>query len=302
MIATRVEEAKAECSVGSPAAGSGTSIDTVMERIKDVSTLPHIALRVLEVARDSRSGAKDLRVIIEGDPALSARVLRCINSAAYALRTNVTSLQQAVTYLGFNQVRNLAITASVSDVFKAKETIGTYRRSELWRHMVSVGICARMTASRLKLPNFEEAFLAGLLHDLGIVLEDQHCHEPFCTMMTQWVEGQALVAAEQKYLGFDHTMIGNRIAEAWRFPESICASIRFHHAPESYRGDHASILHCTVMANWICTFKGIMSVGRKMPKPPTEAMQALGLVKDDVKVLTADLDREIAANRQLFEL
>lgn len=277
-------------------------INAVVKRIRDVSTLPHIALRVLEIVRDPKASAKDVRTVIEGDPALSARVLRCINSAAYALGTNVTNLQQAVSYLGFNQIRNLAITASVSNIFKTDEAIGSYSRTQLWRHMVAVGVCARMTAARLKLLNFEEAFLAGLLHDIGIILEDQHCHEAFCEMITNFPDGATLVEAERRLLGFDHTMLGNRLAEIWRFPEAVRASIRFHHSPGSYRGEHSPVIHCIVLANWICSITNITAIGKSLAMPPTEAIAMLGLSREDVKVLVADLDHEMGLNQQLFEL
>ena len=278
------------------------SVEKILRHVTEVSTLPHVALRVLEVARDPNSSAGDLRVIVEGDPSLSARVLRCVNSAAYGLRVEITSLQQAISYLGFNQIRNLAITASVSEVFRSEEAIATYRRTDLWRHMVSVGVCARLIASRQRLSNFEEAFLAGLLHDIGIVLEDQHCHEAFREILPGLVDGGSLTEAEQQHLGFDHTTLGNRIAESWRFPPAVCAGIRFHHMSQNYRGPHAPLVRCVEIANWICTLKGITSVGRQMVAVPMEALQAGRLGKEDIKVLAADLDHEISLNRQLFNL
>ena len=97
----------------------------------------------MEVVNDPDSGAAELKDVIETDAALSARILRCVNSSAYATRTEVTSLQQAIAYLGLNQIRNLAVTASVSELFKRDDKIGPYCRSQLWRHLVSVGnLCA----------------------------------------------------------------------------------------------------------------------------------------------------------------
>src|SRR5262245_37069549 len=120
-----------------PAAAAETLVDKVARRIDGISTLPHVALRVMEVASDERTGAAELKAVLEGDPALSARVLRSVNSSAYALRTKVTNLQLAIAYLGLKQIRNLAVTASVSDIFKKDEQIGSYSRGGLWRHLVS---------------------------------------------------------------------------------------------------------------------------------------------------------------------
>ena len=132
------------------------SLAATVSRIVEISTLPQIALQVVEVAKDPNAGARELKQVVERDPALSGRVLRSINSAAYGSQARITSLQHAISYLGFSEIRNLALTASVAKIFKTEETIGPYQRTMLWRHMVSVGICARLLASRLRLSNFED--------------------------------------------------------------------------------------------------------------------------------------------------
>ena len=277
-------------------------IETVVGRIAEVSTLPHVALKVMEVANDPASGAAELRGAVEGDAALSARVLRTVNSSAYALRSKITNLQQAISYLGFSQIRNLAITASVSDSFKRDEAIGFYRRSSLWRHLVAVGICSRLIAARQKLPNFEDAYLAGLLHDFGIILEDQHASTAFKTMIQSLDMGKPLIEAEQAYLGFDHTQLGSRVADAWKFPPAARAAIRFHHMSGNCRDDEAPIVRCVEVANFICSVKGIPSIGVNLVQPPHDAIAALSFRKEDIKILVTDLDNEMIRHESLFTL
>jgi putative nucleotidyltransferase with HDIG domain len=279
---------------------SPEALDAFIRRVEDISTLPHVALKVVEVANNEQSGAADLKAVLQSDPPLSARVLRCVNSAAYSLRTRVTNLQLAITYLGCKQVRNLAITASVSDLFKNNQPIGLYRRTELWRHVVAVGICARLVAMRLRMANFEDAFLAGLLHDLGIILEDQHAHEPFQNAMLALSPGRTLVETEREHLGFDHTIVGDRVAANWNLPEAVRAAIRHHHSSAAYRGEAAPVLYCVEVANWLCTLKQLPSVGLNLLKPPTEAIRGLCLKKNDILVLSQDLDRELDSHRDLF--
>jgi HD-like signal output (HDOD) protein len=110
--------------VGGSQATRAPNADELCARIRDISTLPHVALRVLEVANSPNSGPRELKQVMESDAALTTRVLRCVNSSAYALRTQISNLQHAVTYLGMQQVRNLALTASVSQLFGNSETIG----------------------------------------------------------------------------------------------------------------------------------------------------------------------------------
>lgn len=189
---------------------STPSLESVAKRIHEISTLPHIALRVMQVASDNHCGAADLKGVMENDAAMSARVLRCVNSAAYALRSKITNLQEAIAYVGLKQIRNVAMTATVSDLFKKDESIGSYRRRGLWQHLVSVGICARLIAMRRKIEAFEDAFLAGLLHDVGIILEDQQVHDRFARVIRALNAQQTLVEAERAELGFDHTMLGEK--------------------------------------------------------------------------------------------
>ncbi len=282
------------------ASGGKTALEQVVRRIDEISTLPQVAFRVMEVANDPESGAADLKDVMEGDAALSARVLRCVNSSAYATRTRITNLQQAIAYLGLKQIRNLAMTASVSELFKKDEAIGPYRRSELWKHLVSVGICARLIALRRKLHDFEDAFLAGLLHDVGIVLEDQHAHQAFCRMIRSLNEQKTLTAVEMRELGFDHTQLGEQVAKAWNFPESIVAAIRYHHASVSYRGDAIDIVRCVEVANLLCTLTGASSVGMKLVRLSQPALTGLSLTREDIAVLAADLKEELTQNASLF--
>ncbi len=277
-------------------------INDIVKKIHEVSTLPHIALKVMQVANDPDSGAADLCVIVQGDPALSSRLLKCVNSAAYGLRNRVTSLQRAIGYLGFKQVRNLAVTASVSEAFKDDARFSSYSRPDLWVHMVSVAVCARLIATRRKMASFEEAFLAGLLHDFGIVLEDQYCQPNFAVAMMGLTSEKSLPQIEQESIGFDHCRLGARVADAWKFPTETIDAIRFHHAPHNYRGDHPKILACVDLANLICTLKGVSSIGINSLRPSLWSLQTLEMDKEDIKVIAADLDHELELNELLFKL
>lgn len=271
-------------------------------RVEEISTLPHVALRVMETASDPDAGAGDLKAALESDPALSARVLRCVNSSAYALRTKVSNLQLAIAYLGFKQIRNLAVTATVGNLFKNNEALGTYRRAELWRHMVAVGVGARLIALRQKLATFEDAFLAGLLHDIGLVIEDQCLHAEFRQAMLRLSANKTLVETEREVLGLDHAVLGACLGERWKFPEPVQVAIRFHHSADEYQGEHARILRCVELANLICAIKGMTSVGMNLLSASRGCMAGLSLTRHDLEVLIVDFDRELFLHNNLFTL
>jgi len=278
------------------------TLDQVVRRIHEISTLPHIALRVMEVANNPNAGARELKEVMEGDAALSTRVLRCVNSSAYAVRTKITNLQQAIAYLGIKQIRNLAMTASVSRLFEKSDKVGAYCREGLWRHLVAVGVCARLAAMRLRVREFEDVFLAGLLHDIGLILEDQHLHKPFVEVLKSLRKEVSLQEVETQQLGFDHTRLGEAIAQTWRFPEGAIDAIRHHHDSSSYGGSLAQTVQCVELANFLCSAKGISSVGMHLVAFPRHAITALNLSKEDILVLAEDLDREIQSNQTLFQV
>lgn len=278
------------------------TIDELVRRVNEISTLPQIAMKTMEIANDPTSSAIDLKEVIESDASLGARILRCVNSSAYATRERVTNLQQAISYLGLRQIRSLALTASVAEMFAKDETIGSYRRRDLWSHLVAVGICSRLLAMRQKSEDFEDAFAAGLLHDIGIVLEDQYVHGPF-RQVVQTLEPEAILSeVERKILGFDHTQLGTKVAELWRLPDSVKAAIGHHHRSVNYRGSDVTIVRCVEVANLICTVKGYSSVGMKLVRPSQPALNALSLTKEHILVLAKDLDEELTKNAVLFEL
>lgn len=284
------------------ASGASPSLDRLARRIDEISTLPHIALRIMEVANNPNSSATDLKKVLENDTALAARVLRCVNSAAFGVRVRITNLQQAIAYLGLKQIRNLAVTASVNELFKKDEALGPYRRSQLWKHLVAVGICGRLIAMRRKFANFEDVFLAGLMHDVGVILEDQHAHSIFAGVVQALTPEKLFWEVERSQLGFDHTQLGELIAESWGFPPAVRAVIRYHHSSESYRGPDIDTIRCIETANAICSLKGLAAMSGQAVQFPRSAIEGLRLTKEDLAVLIEDLEKELTQNASLFHM
>ncbi len=122
----------------------------IADRIDDVSTIPQMAATFLSVANDPDVTIDKLEQVLSFDPALSTRVQRLINSSAFAMQQRVTNLRQAISLLGLKQLRNLGIAVSVSQLFRTQGSLGTYNRTALWHHMVSVGICTRLNAASIR--------------------------------------------------------------------------------------------------------------------------------------------------------
>lgn len=286
----------------SDALAQNAALREAHDHVSEVSTLPHVAMRIMEVAGDPNAGAQELKTVVEADPALCVRVLRCVNSPAYGLRSEVADLNHAICYLGFNAIRDLAVTATVCELFRSPQAIETYQRPALWRHMVAVGVCARMIAVRTRLEGFENAFIAGLLHDIGIILEDQHRHEDFRRVIHSLSPQKTLPETELETIGYTHGQLGYLVGRRWRLPSVVLAAVRFHHEPQLCTGTDAAVVHCVAIANLICTLKDISSVGMKIVRLVPQTLSVLELSKEDLRVLGEDLDLELALHQNLFEI
>lgn len=231
-----------------------------IEGLSDLPSLsPVLAQLVATLGREDASVA-DVAAIIRQDPVLVARVLRSANSAAYAGRSSVTSIRDALLRLGLLRVRRLALVASLYDAVPVRGTRAS--RELFWQHSLGVAsgseIIARLATTAPEDADPEAAFLAGLLHDIGLlVLESHYPKEAAAVKRHADAEGVPLCVAELAVLHTDHGELGALLASHWSMPEPIPSAIRAHHrldlAGEQYRWSSA-IVH---LADYICSTEGI---------------------------------------------
>ena len=279
-------------------------LDEIAGRILEVSAImPQLVMEVIRIANDPRSSAIELQAAVERDPSLAARLLRTANSAAYSLRRRVSTVREAISYVGFNEVKNLVVTASMAGVFKHDTTVGSYSRRGLWRHLVSVAAASRFVASRCGIRGFEEAYIAGLLHDFGIILMDQFLHNAFNDIVRVVATGKPLCESERQRLGFDHTQLGERVAGHWRLSASATTAIRYHHCADACESDNRPIAQAVEVADFLCSAKERSAVGIQRVDPPSGSVfAALSIDRQGYQVLWDDLDRELAKADALMTL
>lgn len=259
-------------------------------RIAEVSSLPDVALRIIRITADPNSAASDLVEAIETDPAIAVRLLRAVNSSYYSVREQVTSLTQAVTLLGFGEIRNLAMSAYVAPLFRRSVGHGIYTRRGLWDHMTGVAIVARHIAGMYVGVSPQEAYLAGLLHDIGHILLDQYLHKPFCQVLDQLTEETSVQQIERQILGFDHAALGEFALAAWGLPQSACAAAGAHHAPHQYQGPADQMVHLVAMADHLCHWSGRTPLGIRGALPLLDPIcKHLGLEKHQVSQIIDQL-------------
>jgi putative nucleotidyltransferase with HDIG domain len=202
-------------------------IKKVLSDNRELASLPQTLSEVLRVTRDERSSASDLSNVIMRDPALTARLLRIVNSAYYGLGRQIGSISQAVMTIGMRQVTALALSSSVygmTDNWKS-----TFDRRVFWRHSLEVAIGGRMIAEQMGLRNLEEPWVAGLLHDIGILILERSYPKEFARVWAIAQREQALEDLEITQWNTDHARVGQFLLQQWNLPESICAAVRYHH-------------------------------------------------------------------------
>ena len=252
-------------------------------RIGEVSSLPLVAQKITQIVNDDSSCGNDLLTAIESDPAMAIRTMRRVNSTFFGLRNKVEDLSMAINLLGFREIRNLALTLYIAKMFEDPGEHGQYRRESLWEHLVSVAATARMIAQECKCCKPDEAYLAGLLHDVGWVLIDQYLRRQFVNVLDHIQLGLTSPAAELKELPFDHCQLGAFVCHKWDFAPAIVAGIRYHHQPENYHGKYSNLVSIVALANFLCSRNGITSLGSNtITTIDNQVIQNLNLTEDSL--------------------
>lgn len=207
-------------------------IDKALTRFKDLPTLPDVVARVMQIVGNPLTTADDLNQVISLDQALTFKVLRLANSAYYGFPKEITNITQAVTILGFNTIRNLALSVSVHKMLFSDRDKGLFSHRDFWKHCVATAVAARILARRVGYKSEDNAFTAGLLHDIGKSLLDRAAHDDFMrAIQISKDQGLRLHVAERQVFGLDHADVGGRLVEIWNLPADLRAAVARHHAP-----------------------------------------------------------------------
>ena len=212
-------------------------VSSAIAEISHIATLPEITLKIIELVEDPSSTAQDLHKVISNDPALCSRILKVVNSAFYGLPRQIGSINRAIVLLGLNAVKNIAIAASLTKLFRGGELCARFSAKDLWIHSIATAACAKLICDELRLGVSDEAFLAGLIHDIGIMVEVQAMRHELLQVfeeMTFDKDGGPtcdMIGLEQKNLGADHQSFGSGLCEAWKFPKSFTYVTEHHHEP-----------------------------------------------------------------------
>ncbi len=204
----------------------------MLAEVDDLPSIPETLIRILKVLDDPASGPADLTRVVRMDAPVMTKVLRLANSPYYSSRADLADINRCVAVLGYRTVRQVAICITVaSSLMSAVENAGgrlDYR--ELWRHSVVTGAISRHLARLVGYPDPEEAFTAGLLHDLGKFVLEVYAPQMYGRLIAdRHARSLSLTEMERATFGFDHAELGAAFAESWRFPPILVQAFGEHH-------------------------------------------------------------------------
>ena len=229
--------------------------DEIAAAIGDLPALPDIALRVLRLTDGEDWSGADLAEEICRDPGLTARFLRAANSAHYGVRRTIGSPNQALTMLGSKKVRTTLLAASVEGLLQADRS--NFEDRALWRRAFATACVSEQLATATESCNPEDAYIAGLLHDIGRSLMDERFTDRYGRVVGRVSEsGESFSSAETEVFGFTHTEVGFLVTSAWGLPDPLTETIRWHHHPGAAVSD-VRLCATVSMANDWCVKNGV---------------------------------------------
>lgn len=258
---------------------------------------PKSVQKILELTRDVNCTPRDLVQVIDKDPVVTVKILKVVNSAYYSLPKQVTSISHAVVYLGFNTIKNLALSIAAIGMLPKQNDAG-FDVDQYLLHSLSTAGIAKLLANRLDDADPMDCFIGGLLHDFGKVVLAQFFPSEFKNALSQSLaDGSSLHLALRATIGADHAVVGAMLVEKWRFAPALIDTIEHQFETEGKKSD---LLACVFTANQISKKLRFGDGGNACVHTlPPDIVKKIGGSLEDVIASLGDLDA-IFDNAKLF--
>jgi putative nucleotidyltransferase with HDIG domain len=275
------------------------SAKDIVRRFTELKTLPHVAIKVTRLVNDDRSTMQDFEEIIKLDPVLVTRLLRLVNSPYFGLSQKVESISKAVVFAGMRQLRNLVAVEALRGMFKGNND--EFSAQKLWLHSATVAILSGMIAKRIFGKDGEDVFLAGIIHDIGLIVENQVAGEQLREACKAFRDGNGpLVECERNAIGADHAEVGYLLAKDWGLPQDVLSSIKAHHLGKQVKSvsSTGSILQ---LAEFMAGKMQYWPIAGPLEPLPPELTEHVKEKMADYKIIIRDLPGEMAKAKELYE-
>ncbi len=251
-------------------------------------TLPAVVTKVLNLLSNPSVSAHQIGDVISTDLSLSSKTLKIVNSAFYGFPRRISTITQAVVILGFNTIKSAVFGVAVINAFDKYKKSTMLNYNDFWSHSVAVGAASRILAKEVKYENMEEAFIGGIIHDIGKLIFSQFAPKEYQDVMIKVQEkdpNYSMSDIERDILGFNHSDMGGYLIEKWNFPKKLASVVKYHHRPMMRaNGGSDETLNCIVsIANVLVNILQIGNSGNYfIEKISQEAWDFLGLSVDNL--------------------
>lgn len=279
---------------------SGHKLETIVKNLSNLPSLPFIAEKIVSVADGRNSQVGDIVEVISIDQALTAKVLKLVNSSFYGFSTKITTVSRAVIILGLQTIKTLALGVNV---FKTVSTICggcvVFDMKKFWEHSLGVAAGSKLIARLIGFKQYEEAFLAGLLHDIGKIILSEYLPNEFAEALVLARGGAlSLLEAENRIIRADHEVAGDYLAERWKLPFALKRSISQHHNPpfgDPLVNPEVLTLICVVsLSNTLCKLKNIGFSGNcRISGKDENVLQWLKIDEPEIERFFIEIDDEL---------
>lgn len=267
----------------------------------EISSTRVALTRILLVINNPHSSAFDLKNLIERDPPLTIRVLKRANSAFYGFKRAMVEILEAIVCIGFESVKELVLNQSVCDLFQNDEVVHGYSRASLWVHCVAVALCGKLIYRREYQLCGEQIYTAGLLHDIGIIIEDQFLRPQFLEILADFEKSpeKGLYACERSRLGFTHAEIGAALAQSWSFPEPLCRTIGTESIVTVWDEPDARMTATLCVARWACQCRkiGFIETPQADRRQVRDGLQRLNITERGLDFIMDTVEKQIGQMR-----
>lgn len=205
-------------------------LGNLIRNMGELPTLPSVFVTVSKMLGDPRTSAVDVGNVVSNDPVIAAKILKISNSAFYGFAGRVNTVSHAIAVLGFSSTKNIVLTTSVLSTLSLKAPVRGFNLAAFWKHSAAVGAIAKLIAKEVAPQKQEEAFIAGLLHDIGKLILAICAPEDFTKCLKLAISKKCLfLNAEQELLGINHTDIATIVNEKWKLPAEFAMVLTSHH-------------------------------------------------------------------------
>lgn len=277
-------------------------MDKIVSSMGELPSSPAVVNQVMSMTSDFNADVQTLSRALSADQSITAKVLKLSNSSFYGRASSVSTLDEAIMILGFFSLRSLVVATATHDMFDSSNPNSP--ENKLWEHSLATAMCARSLAKRIKHPHSEEAFIAGLMHDLGKLIFLQKMPGEYQSV-TESISGfeESCLQSERDHFGFDHAQLGRVLMTKWSFPARLVDAVQHHHQPQMGGSTPTEVsLDCIVHLADAMTRNMGVAFGEE-PIADLGALpsaQKLGLDTETLERMSAELKESFANEKSNF--